>query len=187
MQNDKDNVLERAKEEISRIVQTLNAETACFTGHRSQKLPWRFNEEDERCKLMKRSLRAEIEKAFQRGYKIFLCGMALGFDMICAETVLSLKKQYADIKIIGILPCMNQDCKRTEKERKRYRKLLDKLDDIHYLYREYIGRECMLERNRYMVNNSSLMIALFNGLSGGTKSTIMYAQKQGLDIVIIKP
>ena len=45
----------------------------------------------------------------------------------------------------------------------------------------------MLERNRFMVNNSSLMIALFDGLPGGTESTIEYAQSQGLEIIIIKP
>lgn len=45
----------------------------------------------------------------------------------------------------------------------------------------------MLERNNYMVNNSSKMIALFNGLPGGTKKTIEYAKQQGLKIVIIKP
>ena len=45
----------------------------------------------------------------------------------------------------------------------------------------------MIERNRYMVNNSSLMIALFSGQSGGTKSTIDYAKQQGIEIIIIKP
>ncbi len=30
----------------------------CFTGHRSQQLHWRF----ERCKVMKETLRAELEK-----------------------------------------------------------------------------------------------------------------------------
>lgn len=45
----------------------------------------------------------------------------------------------------------------------------------------------MLERNKFMVDNSSLIIALFNGLSGGTKTTIDYALKQGLELVIIKP
>ena len=43
----------------------------------------------------------------------------------------------------------------------------------------------MLERNRYMVNNSSLLIALFNGKPGGTKSTIEYAKKQNLRIIVI--
>ncbi len=45
----------------------------------------------------------------------------------------------------------------------------------------------MLERNRYMVNRSSLLIALFDGLPGGTKKTIEYANQQGLEIRIIKP
>ena len=43
----------------------------------------------------------------------------------------------------------------------------------------------MLERNRFMINNSSFVIALFNGKSGGTKKTLEYAQKQELRVVII--
>lgn len=45
----------------------------------------------------------------------------------------------------------------------------------------------MHERNRYMVTNSSLMIALYNGLPGGTQKTIEFAREQGLEIIIIKP
>lgn len=187
MQKSSAEVLEEAKREITNIIQSLNSTTVCFTGHRSQKLPWKFNEQDERCKAMKSVLRAEIEKAILSGYKTFLCGMALGFDMICAETVLDLKKQYKDIKIIGALPCNNQDIKWQDSDRERYRNLLNKLDGIRCIYDEYTGAECMLERNAYMVNNSSLMIALFGGQSGGTKSTIEYAKKQGLKVIVIKP
>lgn len=159
----------------------------CFTGHRSQKLPWGFNEEDGRCKKMKERLQVEIVKAIQRGYKTFLCGMAIGFDMICAETVLSLKKEHKDLKLIGALPCKTQDCKWSYNEKKRYRDLLSRLDGVRCIYDEYIGAECMLERNRFMVNNSSLMIALFDGKAGGTKSTIEFARRQGLEIIIIEP
>ncbi len=134
---------------------------------------------------MKANLSLEIEKAIKRGYNTFLCGMAIGFDMICAETVIELKKKCSDIKIIGVLPCKNQDNKWSVKDKERYRSLLNKLDGIRCIYDEYIGAECMRERNRYMVNNSSLMIALFSGLAGGTKSTIDYARKQGLEIIII--
>lgn len=179
--------LEEAKCKIEDIIQSLNSSTACFTGHRSQKLPWGLNENDERCLIMKDVLRENIIKAYERGYKTFICGMAIGFDMICAETILDLKKVYHDIKIIGALPCRTQDVNWSQKNKKRYRELLGKIDYIRCIYDEYIGRDCMLERNRYMVNNSSLLIALFNGLPGGTKSTIDYALKQGLDIVIIKP
>jgi len=169
------------------MVEIIKSQTVCFTGHRSQKLPWRFNERDKRCKAMKKTLRSEIEKAIQRGYKTFLCGMALGFDMICAETVLDLKNEYDDIKIIGALPCRTQDKFWQNKYKKRYRKLLDKLDGIRCIFDEYIGAECFLERNRYMVDNSSLLIALFDGVPGGTKSTIDYAREQNLEIVVIEP
>lgn len=160
---------------------------ACFTGHRNQKLPWRFNEKDERCKIMKNNLKLEIERAIVKGYTTFLCGMALGFDMICAETVIELKHYYPHIKIIGAIPCKNQDLMWSAVYKTRYRELLTQLDGIRCKYDEYIGAECMLERNRFMVDNSSLMIALFDGLPGGTKSTIDYAQAQGLDVIIIKP
>lgn len=67
------------------------------------------------------------------------------------------------------------------------RSLLAQLDGVRCKYDEYNDAECMFERNRYMVDNSSLMITLFNGLPGGTKSTIDYARSQGLEIVIIIP
>lgn len=70
-----------------------NNKVCCFTGHRSQKLPWGFNEQDERCLKMKKELYLEIEKSINEGYDTFLCGMALGFDTICAETVLQLKEK----------------------------------------------------------------------------------------------
>lgn len=136
---------------------------------------------------MKRTLRAEIEKAIERGYKTFLCGMALGFDTICAETIIDLKQKYPDIERIGAIPCKTQDSKWADKDKARYRNLLQQLDGVRCIYDEYIGAECMLERNRYMVNNSSLMIALFDGKAGGTESTIDYAKQQGLEIVIIYP
>ena len=44
----------------------------------------------------------------------------------------------------------------------------------------------MLERNDYMLKNSSKVIALFNGIAGGTKSTILKAEKMGLKIEIIQ-
>ena len=45
----------------------------------------------------------------------------------------------------------------------------------------------MLERNQFMVDNSSRMIALFDGQAGGTKDTIDYAKNKSLTTIIIKP
>ena len=44
----------------------------------------------------------------------------------------------------------------------------------------------MMKRNRYMVDRSSLLLACFDGRPGGTMSTIVYAERQGLKTVIIE-
>ena len=44
----------------------------------------------------------------------------------------------------------------------------------------------MIERNKYMVNNSSLIIALFCEKNGGTKQTLEYAKSKNLKIVYLK-
>ncbi len=183
------NKLEGVKKEINIIIEQLNSKTCCFSGHRPKSLPWGFDEQDERCVKMKGKLKEEIIKAIKSGYDTFLCGMALGFDMIVAEMILELKENdsFKHIKLIGALPCKNQERLWKEGEKFRYHNLLAKLDGTRCIYDNYVGAKCMLERNKFMVNNSSLLIALFNGTSGGTEKTIRYAQKQGIDIVLIVP
>ncbi len=41
-------------------------------------------------------------------------------------------------------------------------------------------------RNRWMVDHFSKLIAVYTGAPGGTKETITYAKKKGLDIARIK-
>lgn len=175
------------QKQLYEINKEISANIACFTGHRPQKLPWGFNENDERCKEMKKQAMIKIEEAIKDGYHTFLCGMALGFDMICAEIVLELKKQYPHIKLIGALPCKTQSDGWKALQKARYNKIMKQLDGVRCIYDTYIGKECMHERNRYMINNSSLVIALFNGKPGGTKQTLEYAKSQGLKIEIITP
>lgn len=175
-----------AKENIQKIIEEMNAKVCCFTGHRSQKLPWKFNVEDNRYKQTRNKVKAEIEKAIERGYYHFISGMAQGFDIMCAGIVLELKKKYQNIILECAVPCKGQERKWPEKEQKRYKKIIKQADRIRCIYDYYIDG-CMKERNQYMVNNSSLVIALFNGLPGGTKQTIDYAKAQELEVIIIKP
>ena len=71
-------------------------------------------------------------------------------------------------------------------QKQRYNKILTQLDDIRCIYEEYIDG-CMQERNDYMINNSSLVIALYDGKGGGTGYTIKRAKAKNLKIIIIKP
>ena len=40
-----------------------------------------------------------------RGVTDFYNGGAIGFDMLCAKTVIALKAEYSDIKLHLLLPC----------------------------------------------------------------------------------
>ena len=161
-------------------------DTVCFTGHRSQKLPWGFNEKDERCFITSLYAYVEIEGAIKSGKKHFISGMALGFDMMCAEIVLELKKKYEHVSLECAIPCNGQELRWPLSEQNRYKKIVSQADKITIISNVYTN-ECMHERNKYMIDNSSLVIALFNGKSGGTKLTIDYAKSQNKDIVIIRP
>ena len=44
----------------------------------------------------------------------------------------------------------------------------------------------MMRRNRYMVDNAAVLIAVYNGSPGGTRNTMLYAMRQGLEIIEIE-
>ena len=69
--------------------------TCCFTGHRIIKIT---------PELVQR-LRDTIIDMIGRGVTDFYNGGAIGFDMLCAETVIALKAEYSDIKLHLLLPC----------------------------------------------------------------------------------
>ena len=45
----------------------------------------------------------------------------------------------------------------------------------------------MMDRNKYMVNNSDIVIALYNGKPSGTGNTLKYAKEKGRKVKIINP
>ncbi len=153
-------------------------QTACFTGHRPQKLPWGFNEDSIDCIAMKEIAKIEIQNAIiNYGITHFISGMAIGFDMIAAELVLELKKDYPFITLECAIPCKEQDKLWREQQKERYKNILSQANKVTYVSDKPYYYGCMQKRNRYMIDNSSVLIALFNGKPGGTKQTVDYAKK----------
>ena len=160
--------------------------TCCFTGHRPNKLPWGYKEKGIRFLLLKNKLRKTIIKAIKNGYKYFISGMALGSYMICAEIVLKLKKKHPNIELECAIPCINQTEKWLKDSIDRYNYILSKADNVTYVSNKPYFNGCMQKRNKYMIDNSSLLIAVYNGSSGGTKQTIELAKYSKLKICILK-
>ena len=170
-----------------KLIENINKlETACLTGHRPDKLPWFYDETKESCIRFKDDLRQIFEGAIKYGLKNFLTGMAEGFDMIGTEILLDLQNQYKDIKIIAIIPCKGQEKKWKPYQQTRYHNIIKQCDDTIILSDTYT-KTCMNDRNKYMVEHSSVVIACFNGIPSGTGNTIRFAKENGCKIKIINP
>ena len=160
--------------------------TCCFSGYRPEKLPWGTNERDDRCIAVKEKLYAAVVRAYESGMRHFLCGMARGSDLYFCEAVLRLRDTYDDVTLEAAIPCEEQAAKWHEDERARYFYLVSQCDYETLVSRRYTS-DCMMRRNRYMVDNSSLLISVYDGKFGGTMHTLGYAAKCGLEIVEIAP
>ena len=161
------------------------AEICCFTGHRPDKLPWGEDEWDPRCLRVKEELRLALERAYAAGCRQFISGMARGGDLYFAEAVLALRGRYPDVRLECARPCESQSHRWPAHERRRYEDILARCDYETMVQHTY-DRGCMMRRNRYMVDHSGHIIALYDGVpKGGTAQTLAYALRKGLTTDII--
>ena len=162
--------------------------TACaFTGHRPKKLPWRYDETDSRCVALKEKLTEQIARLAEAGVTDFFSGMAEGTDVYCAQIVLDLRKKNPALNLHCVLPCEGQADKWSDFARERYHTILKQANFVEYVSREYYDG-CMLARNRRLVDQAGILLAVYNGeRRGGTAATVRYAQKAGREIIMIDP
>lgn len=113
--------------------------------------------------------------------------MAEGVDFYCARIVLELREKNPTIKLHCILPCKGQANKFPVSLRKTYNSILDQADSIVYVSRAS-HKNCMLNRNHFLVDRASTLLAVYNGVRrSGTGSTVNYARKLGREIIVIDP
>ena len=150
-------------------------QSVCFTGHRPGKLGVSESEVKER-------LRKAILQAVADGFTTFISGMAQGVDMWAAEIVLEIRKSNPDIRLFCTSPYEGFERLWDKSERERYYKIMEESDFSKYICEHY-SRSCFQIRNVYMVDRSARVIAAYNGHSGGTRNTVVYARKKGITIV----
>ena len=80
----------------------------------------------------------------------------------------------------------NQASKWNDKQVSRYNDLLKKCDKVVILQENYTA-DCMQKRNRYMVERSDCVIAVWDGNGSGTGSTVKYALEKKLSVTVLHP
>lgn len=151
----------------------INSAKACaFTGHR--KLLEDFSE-----KKVKNTVNALIKE----GFDTFLVGMAVGFDMKCFK-ILEKIREKKNIKIIACIPCKEQNYNYNEAQNEEYLRMLNSANESVVLSEKY-SPYCMMKRNKFMVDNSCLLISYLRQERGGTFNTVKYAEKTGKKIIFV--
>ncbi len=147
-------------------------QTACFTGHRQMG--------DINLADLRKCVRQVIREWYDEGITTYYCGMALGFDMLCAEVLLSMRDEYPDLTLVAAIPFNGQADRWQEQSKRRYHNILDHADKVLYISKEY-ERGCEAKRNAYMVDHSSRVIAFYDGVNtGGTGKTVAMARRNDM-------
>lgn len=145
----------------------------CVTGHREIA--------EEKRNYIISELREEIKNALRDGYNCFISGFAQGVDLLFAEIVAELKRSNPDIILEAALPYYD----RLKTKDENFQRLIKQCSSIKICSEKYT-RECFLKRDRYVVDSSNRVIAVYDGrVGGGTYYTLKYAKEHEKDIRII--
>ena len=165
----------------------MNQNSCAFTGHRPKSFPWKYNEDNHDCVLLKEALAAQIATLVKAGVTEYFTGGADGVDCWAAEIVLAMREKNPALKLHCVLPHEGQADKWSSSAQERYHSILNRADSVTYVSREYYDG-CMIERNHQLVEAAGLLLAVFNGVRrSGTGATVNYARKLGRKIIIIDP
>ena len=157
----------------------IREKTACFTGHRPEKLPGGSSDSPE-AKVIKSMLYTEITAAVNDGYDTFITGMQRGIDLWAGEIVLSLAADMP-LGLIAALPYRDIGSSFKGADKGAFGRIISAASETVVISEEYT-RACMQQRNRFMVDNSSRLIAVIANEKSGTGQTLRYAVNQGIDV-----
>jgi len=164
----------------------INVDTICFTGNRPARLPWKNNEDCSLCVDFKQRLNKLLEIFIEKGAKRFIIGGALGFDTIAGEAVLAFRDNLRyKITLELAIPCVDQTSKWKQEDIERYNEIKMRVDKVTYVSDKPYSPECYAVRNKYMVDNSDVVVACMFAKRGGTMQTFNYATKTDKNIIII--
>ena len=168
------------------IENTFKEKTCCFSGYRPHKFSFELKKKEPQYIELENNIINAIITSIDQGYDTFLCGGAMGFDLLCGEMVLLLKERFPHIKLICVIPYKGQSKVFPTEWKVRYDYVIEHCDRICNIAEEYT-RGCFHLRNFEMIHSSSRLITYFSGRPGGTANTIAIAQRENMDIINTVP
>ena len=87
----------------------------------------------------------------------------------------NIRKYEKSIHLICACPYDGFEQGWSDRWKETYNKILKSADLVRFISKNY-NHSCFQLRNKWMVDHSARVIAVYNGMRGGTQNTIHYAQ-----------
>jgi uncharacterized phage-like protein YoqJ len=149
--------------------------TIAATGHRPQKLQSNWSQYETL--TLPRLTALAKNSLIKHNPSTVISGMALGWDTAIALAAIEL-----NINLIAAVPCLNHASKWSKTQQDTWQSILDKAVSVNCPDVPY-SAAAMQIRNQWMCNHANMILALWDGSSGGTANCVRYAQRKGLSIV----
>ena len=162
--------------------------TCCFTGHRPKAFPWGLDTDDPRYSVLIGRLAVAIKIAIREGATHFITGNAVGVDLWAGELVLLEKKLNPLLTLEIAVPFHGHNASIGGTDGKRIQAVHAGADIVHIVSSSRSRKLAFCERDRYMVDHSAMLIAVYDersGRAGGTQRTLHYARERRLQIIQI--
>ena len=113
---------------------------------------------------------------YGQGYRYFLTGMAVGFDLVAADIALSLRTELKGLRVVAVIPFEGMQSRFSESQRALFERVCCAADEVICLAPKY-SVAAYTVRNNFLVDNASAIITYFDGSKGGTAYTVRRAVK----------
>lgn len=144
------------------------------TGHRK---PYKVPE------VVSYALENIIQKARRWGFSEYRSGMALGVDQEFARLVLKNEQ-----RLSAYIPFKGYEDTWPQRAKEEYYRLLSEAYRVLYVSGSGYQKWKLMVRNKVMIKDVSLVIAVWDGRDGsGTYQAVEYAKSQGIPIWHIQP
>jgi len=124
------------------------------------------------------ALRRIVRELHIGGFRTFLSGMAVGFDLAAAECVLACREELPDLRLVAVVPFEGQQARFSEVDKARFGRIAALADETIVLSAVY-HRGVYTVRNDFLVDHAAHLVAWFDGSGGGTSYTVRRAFRLG--------
>lgn len=156
-------------------MKTLRSASVAFTGHRSY------------AGMAQRELRDVLEYLYSEGYRSFLTGMSWGFDLAAGLAVSELKRSHGDVRLVAVEPFAGFRRLFHGRSAEEYDTVLAAADEAVVVC-DAAGDASYMLRNDFLVDNSSMVVAWYDGSPrGGTAYTVRRARRARLPVINLRP